>query len=65
MRYKNNVLDKLTQLESTVTKIQFQVNRGISQDQILDSIDNLKEQIEKTREMVSLEPDEFAQQFAR
>jgi|Laugresbdmm110sd_1035091.scaffolds.fasta_scaffold247092_1 DNA-binding transcriptional regulator YiaG len=65
MRYKNNVLDKLTQLESTVTKIQFQVNRGISQDQILDSVENLKEQIEKTREMVSLEPDEFAQQFAR
>ena len=65
MRYKNNVLDKLTQLESTVTKIQFQVNRGISQDQILDSVENLKEQIEKTREMVSLETDEFAQQFAR
>ena len=65
MRYKNNVLDKLTQLESTVTKIQFQVNRGISQDQILDSVENLKEQIEKTREMVSLEPEEFAQQFAR
>ncbi len=35
MRYKNNVLDKLTQLESTVTKIQFQVNRGMGQDQIL------------------------------
>jgi DNA-binding transcriptional regulator YiaG len=65
MRYKNNVLDKLTQLESTVTKIQFQVNRGMDQDQILESIENLKEQIEKTREMVSLEPDEFAQQFAR
>ena len=64
MRYKNNVLDKLTQLESTVTKIQFQVNRGMSQDQTLESIELLKEQIEKTREMVSLEPDEFANQFA-
>ncbi len=58
MRYKNNVLDKLTQIESTVTKIQFQVNRGMGQDQILDSVEDLKEQIEKTREMVSLEPDE-------
>jgi DNA-binding transcriptional regulator YiaG len=65
MRYKNNVLDKLTQLESTVTKIQFQVNRGVEQDTILESIENLKEQIEKTREMVSLEQDDFAQQFAR
>jgi hypothetical protein len=65
MRYKNNVLDKLTQLESTVTKVQFQVNRGMDQDQILESIEDLKEQIEKTREMISLEGDDFAQQFAR
>jgi hypothetical protein len=65
MRYKNNVLDKLTQLESTITKIQFQVNRGMDQDQILESIEDLKEQVEKTREMISLEGDDFAQQFAR
>jgi hypothetical protein len=65
MKYKNNVLDKLTQLESTVTKVQFQVNRGMDQDQILESIEDLKEQIEKTREMISLEGDDFAQQFAR
>jgi hypothetical protein len=64
MRYKNNVLDKLTQLESTITKVQFQVNRGMDQDQILESIESLKEQIEKTREMISLEGDDFAQQFA-
>ena len=65
MKYKNNVLDKLTQLEATVTKVQFQVNRGMDQDQILESIETLKEQIEKTREMISLEGDDFAQQFAR
>jgi hypothetical protein len=65
MKYKNNVLDKLTQIESTVTKLQFQVNRGIEQDTILESIEDLKEQIEKTREMVSLEADDFAQQFSR
>ena len=65
MKYKNNVLDKLTQVESTITKVQFQVNRGIDQDTILESIEDLKEQIEKTREMVSLEQDDFAQQFTR
>jgi DNA-binding transcriptional regulator YiaG len=64
MKYKNNVLDKLVQLEASVNKVQFQVNRGIEQDQILESIDEVKEQIEKTREMVSLEQDDFAQQFA-
>ena len=65
MRYKNNVLDKLTQLDALVNKVQFQVNRGIDQDTILESITDIKEQVEKTREMVSLEPDEFAQQFAQ
>ena len=65
MKYKNNVLDKLTQLEASVNKVQFQVNRGIEQDTILESITEVKEQIEKTREMISLEGDDFAQQFAR
>ena len=65
MRYKNNVLDKLTQLESTITKIQFQVNRGMDQDQILESLDQVKEQIEKINEIVSLEQDDFAQQFTQ
>jgi DNA-binding transcriptional regulator YiaG len=65
MRYKNNVLDKLTQLEASVNKVQFQVNRAIDQDQTLESISDLKEQIEKIREMISLEGDDFAQQFAR
>jgi hypothetical protein len=64
MKYKNNVLDKLTQVEATITKVQFQVNRGIDQDTILESIEDLKEQVEKTRDMVSLEQDDFAQQFA-
>ncbi len=64
MRYKNNVLDKLTQLEALANKVQFQVNRNMDQDQILESIDLLKEHVEKTREIISLEADEFAQQFA-
>lgn len=64
MRFKNNVLDKLTQLEAIANRIQFQVNRNTDQEQLLDSIDQLKDQIEKTREIVSLEQDEFAQQFA-
>jgi hypothetical protein len=65
MKYKNNVLDKLVQLEATANRVQFQVNRGIEQDTVLESIDSIKEQIEKLREIVSLEQDDFAQQFAR
>jgi peptidoglycan hydrolase CwlO-like protein len=63
MKYKNNVAEKLTQLEATANRIQFQVNRNADQDSTLESIDDLKEQIEKIQEMISLEQDDFAQQF--
>jgi hypothetical protein len=63
MRYKNNVLDKLTQLNAIANRIQLQINRNMGQDQVLESIELLKEQIEKTQEMVSLEGDNFEQQF--
>ena len=65
MKFKTNVLEKLNQLDATVNKVKFQVNRGMDQDQILESLDQVKEQIEKINEIVSLEQDNFAQQFAR
>jgi hypothetical protein len=64
MRYKNNVLDKLVQLGTTVNRIDVQVNRGGSQNDVNDTIERLKEQIESIREMISIEPDDFEQQFA-
>ena len=64
MRYKNNVLDKLVQLETAVNRVNIQVNRGGTQDDVNQSIETLKEQIEQIREMVSIEPDDFEQQFA-
>ena len=63
MKYKNNVAEKLNQLEATVNRVQFQVNRNADQDLTLESISDLKEQIEKLQEMISLEQDDFAQQF--
>ena len=63
MRYKNNVLDKLVRTETIANRIQFQANRNMDQDQILESITMLKESIESIREMVSIEPDDFDQQF--
>ena len=64
MRYKNNVLDKLVQLETAVNRVHIQVNRGGTQDSVNESIETLKEQIEQIREMVSIEPDDFENQFA-
>jgi peptidoglycan hydrolase CwlO-like protein len=63
MKYKNNVAEKLNQLDATANRIQFQVNRNADQDLTLESISDLKEQIEKIQEMISLEQDDFAQQF--
>ena len=64
MRYKNNVLDKLVQLGTTVSRVDIQVNRGGSQNDVNESIERLKEQIESIREIISIEPDEFESQFA-
>ena len=65
MRYKNNVLDKLTQLEIAINRIQAQVSRGIAtQDDISESIESAKDRLESIREIVSVEPDDFEQQFA-
>jgi len=63
MRYKNNVLEKLGQIDAIANRINVQINRGGSQEQVNESIEMLKEAIEQTREMVSIEHDEFAQQF--
>jgi hypothetical protein len=64
MRYKNNVLDRLSQIDTIASRIQIQVNRGGTQDQVLESIEQLKESIEYTKDMVSMEPDDFEQQFS-
>jgi len=63
MRYKNNVLDKLVTVDTAVNRIQLQVNRNRSQNEIQDSIDALKESLESIREIISVEPDDFEQQF--
>jgi hypothetical protein len=63
MRYKNNVLDKLQATDTAVNRIKIQVNRNVKQDDILESIDSLKETLEQIREMISIEPDDFDQQF--
>jgi len=64
MRYKNNVLDKLNQADALVNHLVVQLNRNNSRDEVLETLTSLKEQIESTREMVSIEHDEFAQQFS-
>jgi len=63
MRYKNNVLDKLNQTDALVNRLAVQVNRNIDREEVMETLTMLKEQIESTREMISIEADEFEQQF--
>ena len=63
MRYKNNVLDKLNQTDSLVNRLAVQVNRNVDRNEVMETLTMLKEQIESTREMVSIESDDFEQQF--
>jgi hypothetical protein len=64
MRYKNNVLEKLGQTDIAANRIQIQVSRGSSQNELLSSVEALKQTIESIREMISIEPDDFDQQFS-
>jgi hypothetical protein len=59
MRFKNQVIDGLTQAQNIGQKLQFQVNRGMSQEEIIETVDQLKEYLEKIKELVSTEADDF------
>lgn len=65
MRFKDHVLNKLTQLDALVNRLQVQANRGTSQEELLQTAEMMKQQIENVREMVSVENSDFEQQFAR
>jgi hypothetical protein len=60
MRYKNQVLDKINQLENFNRTLDFQLSRGESFDSLLQTLSDMKEKIEDLRSTVSLEHDEFS-----
>jgi hypothetical protein len=63
MRYKNNVLAKLDNVDATLLKIQVSANRN-DQNLTLATIEELKTLLEDIRGTISIEPDDFEQQFA-
>jgi len=64
MRYKQNILDKLEQAESIVMRLDVQLSRGATMEQVFETLDALKGQLDQTKSIVSLESDNFEQQFA-
>ena len=60
MRYKDQALDKVNQLESIARTLDFQVSRLESQQSVLQTIQDLKEKIEEVQSLISIEHDEFS-----
>ena len=60
MRYKDQVLNKINQLENLNRTLDFQLSRGESSDSLLQTLIDMKEKIEDLRSTVSLEHDEFS-----
>jgi len=65
MRYKDNILEKLSKFEITISKLVIQTNRNESQNNVLESLNGLKEEVEEMRSMINNEPDDFEQQFRK
>ena len=60
MRYKNQVLDKINQLENFNRTLDFQLSRGENIQEVMQTLSDMKEKIEDLRSTVSLEHDEFS-----
>ena len=61
MKFKNNITDSLTQVEALLQRIQLQVNRNVSRNEIEESIEKTKNLVENIKSMVSMELDDFLQ----
>jgi hypothetical protein len=59
MRFKNQIIDGLTQAQNIGQKLQVQVNRGISQEELIETVDHLKEHLERIKELVNIEHEDF------
>jgi hypothetical protein len=60
MRYKEQVLNKINQLENLNRTLDFQLSRGEGYDEVIKTVSNIKDKIEDLRSTVSLEHDEFS-----
>lgn len=63
MKYKQNITEKIEQAESILMRLDVQLSRGATREQIFETLDELKGQLDQTKSIVSLESDNFEQQF--
>jgi hypothetical protein len=60
MRYKDQILNKINQLENLNRTLDFQLSRGEGFNELMQTLADMKEKIEELRSTVSLEHDEFS-----
>ena len=59
MRYKEQSMNKVAQLENMMRTLDFLVSRSQPQNEILQYISEVKEKIEDLRSMLSIEHNDF------
>jgi hypothetical protein len=62
MRFKPVTLKKIEQIDALIVRVTMEVNRGTNSDQILDTLEHLKSQLDDLRNLVDIEHDEFEKQ---
>lgn len=59
MRYKEQAMNKVGQLENMLRTLDFLVSRAQPQDEILQYISEVKEKLEDLRSILSIEHNDF------
>ncbi len=59
MRYKEQAMNKVGQLENMMRTLDFLVSRSQPQDEILQYISEVKEKVEDLRSILSIEHNDF------
>jgi hypothetical protein len=59
MRYKEQALNKVAQLENMMRTLDFLVSRSQPQNEILQYISEVKEKVEDLRSILSIEHNDF------
>jgi hypothetical protein len=59
MRYKEQAMNKVAQLENMLRTLDFLVSRSQPQNEILQYISEMKEKIEDLRSILSIEHNDF------
>jgi archaellum component FlaC len=59
MRYKEQAINKVAQLENMMRTLDFLVSRSQPQNEILQYISEVKEKVEELRSILSIEHNDF------